>query len=138
MKIEVYFDGSCYPNNPDRNTIGACVIKKNGETIAKLKSHQTHDEVSSNNYAEWRGLEIALHEIVKHEFLECYVYGDSQLVIKQMRGEYRIKAGKMYSDIAKRTHEFFKNNFTGRNVKFHWIPREQNQEADLLSKEVVF
>lgn len=134
MKLSIWFDGSCYPKNPSKYTVGACIIKNENQTLYKVHKKETHLEITSNNYAEWKGLRIAL-EIIKHiPFTECTIYGDSQMVIKQINSEYRIKNSKMYSEIAKDTFKYFKANFTKDQINFIWIPREENFEADELTK----
>jgi ribonuclease HI len=61
------------------------------------------------------------------------VEGDSQLVIRQMNGEYEVRAEhlKAYHDwLAQLARSFPK-------VEFRWVPREENAMADALSKRAV-
>ncbi len=59
--------------------------------------------------------------------------GDSQLVIRQMTGEYQVRKEhlKAYRERLKQLAALF------RRVEFQWVPREQNQRADALSKEAL-
>ena len=57
------------------------------------------------------------------------IKGDSELVIKQMKGQYRVSSAtsKKYVPEIKRLLE-------GKDVSFSWVPREENEEADRLSR----
>ena len=46
----------------------------------------------TNNYAEYMGLIIGLEEAVRLKIIKLIVKGDSLLVIKQMKGEYKVKS----------------------------------------------
>lgn len=51
---------------------------------------------NTNNEAEYIGLIIGLEEAINMGIQELYVEGDSLLVIKQMKGEYKVKAENLY------------------------------------------
>src|SRR3990167_7241548 len=128
--IEIHFDGSCSPTNPGfTGGIGA-VINLNAEkrTISKpVKSNF----IISNNVTEYMAL-IAALELLIEKGLEqewIQVYGDSALVIQQMQGLKNIGNG-FYVEQALKCKELVKR-FT--NIKFQWIPREMNAEADALA-----
>ncbi|MDD1738483.1 MAG: reverse transcriptase-like protein, partial [Methanothrix sp.] len=56
--------------------------------------------------------------------------GDSELVIKQMKGEYRVT-----SATSKKYVPEIKRLLQGKDVSFSWVPREENEEADQLSRK---
>ena len=58
-------------------------------------------------------------------------YNDSQFVIRQMLGVYKIRKNKGYTALALECVELKK---AFKCLKWRWIPREQNKEADKLSK----
>lgn len=60
-------------------------------------------------------------------------HGDSMLSVRQMTGEWRVKGG-LYLPYFTKARELA-GHF--RNINFLWIPREQNGEADVLSKKVL-
>jgi len=64
---------------------------------------------------------------------EVIVHGDSELVIRQMNGEYQVRAEhlKPYHDWLGQLAKSF------RKVGFRWVPREENTIADALSKRAV-
>lgn len=89
---------------------------------------------ATNNVAEYTAAMRALEYLRSRSYDGGVVMvGDSQLVVNQMRGEYEVKAEhlKPYYDhlvaLAQRFHE----------VRWEWIPREENVRADELSKEAL-
>ena len=127
--LELYFDGYCLTNP---GTIGGygVVIKKNNKIIKTISNHFT--EIVSNNIVEYRGLNAGLTWLLDNDFEDedIEVYGDSLLVINQMKGWWRIKKG-IYKQMALVTKKLL-GNF--KNLTFTWIPREKNEEAHNLSQ----
>ncbi|MGI0149734.1 MAG: ribonuclease HI family protein, partial [Thermoplasmata archaeon] len=86
----------------------------------------------SNNIAEYTALILLLNRLPEGEakagprerYLIC---GDSQLVIRQMRGEYRVKQPHL-----QRLHAQATQLSTGLDLEFQWIPREKNRAGFLL------
>jgi ribonuclease HI len=63
------------------------------------------------------------------------IHGDSKLVINQLTGRWRIKKG-LYLSIAIETKQLLAHlRGLGWQISFCWIPREQNEECDALSKK---
>ena len=128
--ITIHFDGSCSPTNPGfTGGIGA-VINLNGEkrTISKqVKS----SFIISNNVTEYMALVAALELLLAKglEQEQVQVYGDSALVIHQMQGLMNIGKG-FYVEQALKCRKLV-GKF--KNIKFQWIPREMNAEADMLA-----
>jgi ribonuclease HI len=91
------------------------------------------DGVCTNNQAEYTGLIHGLHCAALRGVRELTVYGDSELVVKQMRGEYKVKnpvLQEMKTRAAALADKFPK-------VTFHWIERAKNTKADELSKRAM-
>ena len=86
----------------------------------------------SNNLAEYSGLEAILNYLIEHDLTksQIIVFGDSQLVINQMIGAWRIRQG-FYVDVAYRCRELLRSF---PKLELHWIPRGENFLADELSK----
>jgi ribonuclease HI len=57
------------------------------------------------------------------------IKGDSELVIKQMKGQYKVS-----SATSKKYVPEIKRLLQGKDVSFSWVPREENEEADKLSR----
>jgi ribonuclease HI len=84
----------------------------------------------TNNLAEYTALLRALERVRDLEIAsDLEVRGDSQLVINQATGEWSCNALNLRPLLA-RVHELTR----GLRVAWHWVPREQNSEADALSR----
>jgi len=86
---------------------------------------------STNNVAEYTALVKALEWLVANNFIseKILIKSDSQLVVNQMNGTFKIKAKKiipLYKQVL-----LLKSNFP--KILIIWVPREQNQEADRLT-----
>lgn len=131
--IEVYFDGACTPNPNGIVSYGAVIIqdKKLLYTISQ-KANISSDK-TSNNVAEYCGCIAALKYLLSRnlEKEKVIFYGDSKLVIEQMTGKWQVGDG-LYVEYAIRAR-FDAHLF--KDISFVWIPREQNTEADLLSRK---
>ena len=128
--ITVYFDGLCYPKNPGGVAAYGYLVRRDGELIHKGFGAVGEGKGMTNNVAEYEGLRAAAQWLQDEGIEEkLVVKGDSQLVIKQMTGVWRISSGtsKKYVPQIKRLLE-------GKDVTFSWVPREENEEADKLSR----
>lgn len=85
-------------------------------------------EVTSNQ-AEYSGLIAGLEMALKQGIRKIAVYGDSQLIIKQMKGEYQVK-NEGLKPLWKKTNELLEKF---DSVSLHHIPRNLNQRADSLA-----
>ena len=129
--ITVYFDGLCYPKNPGGIAAYGYLIYRDGDIIHKGFGAVGEGKGMTNNVAEYEGLKAALHWIVDNGIdEEIVVKGDSQLVIKQMKGDWEIK-----STTSKKYAPEIRKLLVGRKSSFVWIPREENEMADALSRK---
>jgi ribonuclease HI len=88
---------------------------------------------TSNNVAEYSGF-VAILEYLLAEGLDdrsATIHGDSKLVIEQQRGSWRIKQG-LYVPLAIKARGLLQS--FRRPPKLVWIPRDENEVADELSK----
>ncbi len=121
----MYFDG-CSKGNPGDAGAGA-VIYKDGEEI--WSSAIFVGEKETNNVAEYTGLLIGLNQAVTLGIKDLIVKGDSQLVIKQMRGEYNVS-----SDSIKTQYKLAKTiSKKIQKIQYIHVYREFNKRADELS-----
>ena len=121
----IKFDG-CSKGNPGLSGAGA-VIYKNGVEIWSKSIFVGKN--NTNNEAEYTGLIIGLEEAVNMSLESLDVEGDSLLVIKQMRGEYKVKSEKLLNLYikAKSYEKMIKE------IDFNHVYREKNIRADELS-----
>ncbi|MFY9270058.1 MAG: ribonuclease HI family protein [Candidatus Manganitrophaceae bacterium] len=130
-RLSIYTDGASR-NNPGEAGIGVVMKDDRGETIQTLAEYIG---VATNNVAEYTAVIRALEWAQKlhPERIDCYL--DSQLVVRQMTGKYKIKHPGMIP-LAKEVRRLCRL-FPEGSVDFHHIPREENQEADALANEAI-
>jgi ribonuclease HI len=123
---ELYFDGACQPN-PGKAAYG-WVLQQDGEQIATGAAFIK--QKTTNNVAEYVSLTLGLKAALDRGIEELRVYGDSQLVIKQVHGENKVKAEHL---VAHRDRvRTLMSRFT--DCTLEWIPREKNSPADGLTR----
>jgi len=132
--VQMYFDGACGPFNPGGHVgCGVVIIDKNGETIHTISRQYSPDEFggnTSNNVAEYQAFILGAQWCIDNNILEVDVYGDSQLVINQMLGNFKIKNG-LYAEKAREALSLLK--YFNR-IRFLHVLRDFNSKADELSK----
>jgi ribonuclease HI len=130
------FDGLCEPINPKGIACYGFVIYKNGEKIHEeggfIGAGMFGDDVS-NNVAEYMALIKGLEWLIRNGMTddEVIVYGDSRLIIYQLNNLYAVRAYRiipLYERVQKLIPLF-------KKIIFKWIPREENVEADRLSRK---
>ena len=135
LLIEIYFDGLCQPINPGGIACYAFVVKSDGKTIYSDYGVATEpfSRDSTNNVAEYTGLAKALEWLIENNLIsdKVEINSDSQLIVNHLRGLYRVKAKRiipLYQKVL-----VLKSKF--HDLQIHWVPREENKEADMLSNE---
>lgn len=138
--LKIYTDGGAR-GNPGLAACGAVIKNEKGEVVLKASKFIG---IATNNQAEYKALILALEKareilnsgenaksLVKNKNLECHL--DSELVVKQLNGEYKIKNEGLKPLFAQARNLISKFD----SVKFIYIPREQNKSADkLVNKEL--
>lgn len=115
--------------NPGPAGYGVHIEQPDG-VITELKESI---ESATNNVAEYSGLLAALRWAVAHGIDTLHVRADSELMVKQMRGEYRVKnAGllPLYEEARSLVRQI-------GHVKFEHVRREFNKDADRLANEAM-
>lgn len=128
--LRIYTDGGAR-NNP--GPAGAGVVAYEGD--ATLFAIQKYLGERTNNWAEYEALIIALTETSKRGLAAraVEVRMDSELIVKQMNGEYRVKdraLKEQYAKVCALLADF-------SDVRFIHIPREDNAEADRLVNDAI-
>ena len=125
MKLIVEADGGSR-GNPGPAAYG-CLVKDAQTNEVLFKEGKTLG-ITTNNVAEYSGLVAALvaaHEIDPNAQIEVRM--DSKLVVEQMSGNWKIKHENMKGLVEKA-----RNAFAQSQVKYVWVPREDNLAADTL------
>ncbi len=133
MALTIHFDGLCLPKNPGGIATYGFVAKRGAKVVheeAGLAAPPFTPQ-ATNNVAEYTGLLKALEWAVAQglEKEKTTVRGDSELVIKQLKGEYKVKSPSII-DLFTRVRDL-STKFA--SITFEWIPREENKEADALT-----
>ncbi|AFH42257.1 ribonuclease HI family protein [Fervidicoccus fontis] len=136
ITIKVFFDGLYVKKDEEGIGTYAFVIYRNKEKIYEEMGKVSRKEGRvTNNAAEYIALEKALRWIIERGLNDekVIILGDSQLVIRQLNGEYKIKSENLYPLFLQIKNLL--NKF--KDVEISWIPREENQEADFLTKKAL-
>jgi len=129
--IEAYFDGLCDPNPGGVATYGF-LIKRDGKKIDEGHGLAGTPKTpqATNNVAEYTGLIRALEWLLAHKTKgEIVIRGDSDLVIKQVKGEYKVKS-PLLAPLHGRVKELMEDL---PEIRLEWIQRERNADADRLT-----
>jgi len=110
-------------------------VKRDGKTIQSDYglAAEPFSKDATNNVAEYTALVKALEWLLANNFNsdKIKIRSDSQLVVRQLSGEYKVKAKRLIS--LYRQALLLKNKF--KEVEIEWVPREQNKEADRLTSK---
>ena len=123
--VVAYIDGGAR-GNPGPAGYGVRIESPDGTMIAELHAPLG---IATNNVAEYNGLLAALHWAVDHDVESLHVRSDSELLVKQMLGAYKVKHPGLLP-LAARARLLTQQ--LGR-VTFEHVRREYNTEADRLS-----
>jgi ribonuclease HI len=125
----LYIDGGSR-GNPGPAGFGVRVEAEDGRLLAEISEAIG---VATNNVAEYRGLLAALRYAVGNGASRVLVRSDSLLLVKQMRGEYRVKHANLKPLVADANRLVRQVG----HVDFEHIRREFNTEADALANQAM-
>ena len=120
-QVVVYCDGGSR-GNPGPSALGVVIKTTKGDAIAEISEFLG---VQTNNYAEYMAVVRAMEYLRDNNIKSAQFYLDSQLVVRQLNGEYKIK-----SDNIKRLNQKVNELRAYVDVSFEHVYRENNKEAD--------
>jgi len=128
-RLRIFCDGAAR-GNPGPAGAGAVLYTADGRLVERLGRYLGH---KTNNHAEYQGLLLGLQRAVELGAREVEVYADSELLVRQLRGEYRVRS-KGLLPLWQRARELL-----GRfdRVRLAHVPREKNREADEMSNRAI-
>ncbi|MEK7150686.1 MAG: ribonuclease HI family protein [Patescibacteria group bacterium] len=134
-KIIIYTDGGSR-GNPGPAALGVVIKDEKGET---LKSYGEALGIKTNNEAEYEAVVYGLKKAkqlfgsAKLKSIQIEMRMDSQLIQKQLSGEYKIENEKLFPAFIKI------NNFQVEHgvLKFTHVPREKNRDADRMVNQAL-
>jgi ribonuclease HI len=106
------------------------ILEKGGERVVRKGEYLGR---ATNNEAEYRALILGMEEAGRLGLERLEIFSDSELMVRQMRGEYRVKSPglqELYFQAVKCLEPF-------RKVVFHHVPREENREADRMANMAI-
>jgi ribonuclease HI len=116
--------------NPGPASYGVVIRDPRGEIVARLKKYIGR---TTNNVAEYYGLIAALDYAQSNSIKALRIESDSELLVKQMRGQYKVKS----TDLKPLYERAKKMSGTIPAFRIDHVYREQNREADLLANEAM-
>jgi ribonuclease HI len=129
VKLVIHVDGGAR-GNPGPAAVAAVASTPDGDTVGERNEYIGE---ATNNVAEYRAVLLALELAKELGATEIEVVNDSELVARQIGGEYKVKhAGlkPLYAETMEKLREF--DSWAVRNVR-----REQNVRADELVNEAL-
>jgi len=124
-KLIIFTDGGAR-GNPGPGGIGVVIYDENRKKIAEISQHIGH---STNNQAEYKAVIAAMKKAKELGGQELEFYLDSELIVKQLKREYKVKNG----ELAPLFLQIYNLEIGFKKVSFRHIPRERNKEADALA-----
>jgi ribonuclease HI len=126
--LEAYIDGASR-GNPGEAGIGI-VIKEKHHTIKEISDHIGK---TTNNVAEYSALIRALEEILILGHKKAHFISDSQLIVEQINGNYRVKDENL--KVLYHHAKTLISKMESFSIKH--VPREKNKEADKLANKAI-
>jgi ribonuclease HI len=127
--LVAHIDGGAR-GNPGPAGYGVAIEDQNGRRVAELSEYLGH---RTNNYAEYHGLLAALDYALTHEPRALKVISDSELMVRQMRGVYKVKNPTL-RELYEKAQQVVR--------QLQWfeighVLRESNRDADRLANEAM-
>lgn len=128
-KLTIYSDGGAR-GNPGPGGIGAVIYDEEGNKLAEVSEYLGE---CTNNQAEYRAILAAIQKAKEFKTKELDCYLDSELVVKQLKGEYKVKNAELAPLFVK----VYNETLDFQKVNFHHVRREKNKEADKLANQAM-
>ncbi len=128
-ELHVYIDGAAR-GNPGPAAIGVVVLTRQGRRVASFGEAIGE---ATNNFAEYTALVHALRLLSAYEVDRLRIYADSELVVRQIQGTYRVKERSLrslHSQVRSMLERY-------RDWSIQHVPREENREADRLANRAL-
>lgn len=125
----IHTDGSSR-GNPGESGAGVVIADARGRTVKELKCFLG---MATNNVAEYRAAILALEKAFEMGAGSVSLHLDSELVVRQLRGEYRVREAHLkplHERALQLLHQFAKYEIMS-------VPREENRRADQLANEAI-
>ncbi|WP_026581146.1 reverse transcriptase-like protein [Bacillus sp. J33] len=133
--ITIFFDGG-FNKETNQAGLGAVIYYKQGKKKYRVRSNELFDEMDNNNEAEYAAIYFTLNllEEMGVHHMTCEFKGDSQVVLKQLEGEwpcYEENLNRWLDRIEEKIKKL------GIHPRYTPIPRSENKEADKLAGQAL-
>jgi ribonuclease HI len=128
-RVVLYVDGGAR-GNPGPSGIGVVLTDEHGNELERANDYIG---VATNNVAEYRALLLGLERALALGAREVEIFNDSELVARQVAGQYKVKSGGLRPLHAQATEAL--RGFERWSINS--IRREQNELADALVNEAI-
>ena len=147
-KLFVNFDGLCEPTNPAGIPCYGFIVKNEQATLSYseyglVPSVKPFSPQANSNTAEYGSAIRAMEWLVQkgctngNADYEILLRGDSQLIMRKLKSsDYTPRAARISSLYDKAI--VLRSKFAPDNIRFEWIKRDENREADKLAKEAYY
>lgn len=121
-KINIYCDGGSR-GNPGPSAAGIVFTDSDNKVIYKDNKYLG---IQTNNFAEYSAVLLALDKIgTKYHDYKITFYLDSQLVVRQLSGQYKVKSSNIIP-----LHQAIVSKIKDRDIEFNHVLRQYNKLAD--------
>ena len=127
-RVKVNCDGGSR-GNPGPSAYGVVITTKDGDMIEEFGAYLGEQ---TNNYAEYSGVVAALEKLKDLNIFEADFYLDSELIVKQLNGVYKVKNPGMIE-----LNSQVKQLSKGMDLSFTHVYRKDNKQADAIVNEVL-
>lgn len=127
-EFKVFCDGGSR-GNPGPSALGVVIKSTNNEIVEEIGGYLG---VQTNNYAEYSAVLVAMQKLRKINATKADFFLDSELAVRQLNGEYRVK-----NEVLKDLHSKVISQIGDMNISFTHIYRENNKEADAIVNQVL-
>lgn len=140
-KLSIYFDGACHNKKGEHTPMGIGVAIYMEDIYFEEYSIAEYVGLGTSNIAEWNACVTTMANIssfsnygIIDDDTIVEIYSDSQLITNQFNGLWKMN-DKDFKERYKAAWMLLRESNIGEEYKkITWIPREQNQQADKLSK----
>lgn len=133
--LVVFFDGG-FKKESNQAGLGVVIYFREGKKKYRIRANEMFDEMETNNEAEYAAFYFALNllEEMGVHHMPCVFKGDSQVVLKQLEGEW-----PCYEEQLNRWLDRIENKLQNLAIKpkYSPIPRTDNKEADKLATQAL-
>jgi ribonuclease HI len=129
MTYKAYFDGSCYNNTCG---VGFFILNSSGYIVHKTSRFCGRGDALN---AEYTAFILLLQKLVDLKVERVVIYGDSQTVVRQVKGQVNTRKTNRFLPIIRQARTILAQRPCWR---VNWIPRRQNGLADALATEGLY